>query len=99
MQEESDGWRPFRPTMHVGSPAVWSAMGALSNFSDRGDEGDLSWTNEALPLEVRRELLDKALEDFKAAKAAGGDSRRQKAATPDRPGAGPIPSKTDKPNA
>ena len=35
------------------------------------DPGDLSWTNEELPLEVRRALLDKALEDFKAAKAAG----------------------------
>jgi cation transport regulator ChaB len=35
------------------------------------DPGDLSWTNEELPLEVRRALLDKALEDFKAAKALG----------------------------
>jgi hypothetical protein len=35
------------------------------------DEGDLSWTNEELPLEVRRALLDQALEDFKAARAAG----------------------------
>lgn len=34
------------------------------------EEGELSWTNEALPLEVRRALLDKALEDLRRAKAA-----------------------------
>jgi hypothetical protein len=69
----------------TGSPAVCWAMGGLGKFTGRGDEGDLSWTNEELPLDVRRELLDKALEDFRAAKAAGS-GRRLKAATPDRPG-------------
>ncbi|HXD40445.1 MAG TPA: hypothetical protein VN649_07775 [Ramlibacter sp.] len=33
------------------------------------DDNDLSWTNEELPLEVRRALLDKALEDMKAERA------------------------------
>jgi hypothetical protein len=60
------------------------------------DAGDLSWTNEELPLEVRRALLDKALEDLKAARArakvpAGSDragktgSERGPATVKDKP--------------
>lgn len=76
-------------------------MGGFGNVSGRGDKGDLSWTNEELPLEVRRALLDKALEEFRTAKAAGS-GRRVKAGTPDRPGqagAGAASSSAkDKPN-
>ena len=50
------------------SPAVSFVMTGIGSGRD---PGELSWTNEELPLEVRRALLDKALEDFKAAKAAG----------------------------
>ena len=60
-------------------------MGAFGNVNGRGDEGDLSWTNEELPLEVRRALLDKALEEFRTAKAAGSGGRAT-AGKPDRPG-------------
>jgi hypothetical protein len=72
------------------------------------EDGDLSWTNEALPLEVRRALLDKALADFKASKAAGKTrselaSTRDRAATPDRAGQSgsdrDSTSKKDKPQA
>ena len=66
------------------------------------EDGDLSWTNEALPLEVRRALLDKALADFKASKAAG-KTRSELAATPDRAGQSgsdrDSTSKKDKPRA
>jgi hypothetical protein len=60
----------------------------MGRFGSGRDEGDLSWTNEVLPLEVRRALLDKALEDFRAAKAArtAGKARAQVAAVPDRAG-------------
>jgi len=66
------------------------------------DAGDLSWTNEELPLEVRRALLDKALEDFKAAKA-GGTTRAKAPAAPEHAGKtgserGPASVK-DKPKA
>ena len=44
------------------------------------DEGDLSWTNETLPLELRRALLDKALEDLRRARAS--DGQRQGIASP-----------------
>jgi hypothetical protein len=46
-------------------------MGGLGINSGRErDTGELSWTNEALPLEVRRALLDKALDDLRKARAA-----------------------------
>jgi hypothetical protein len=61
-------------------------MGAFGNkVEGRSDAGDLSWTNEELPLELRRALLDKALEDFRSARATGSGGRA-KAGTPDRPG-------------
>jgi hypothetical protein len=76
-------------------------MGEFRNASGRGSEGDLSWTNEELPLEVRRALLDKALEEFRTARAAGS-GRRVKAGTPDRPGqsgaGSDSSSRKDKPN-
>jgi hypothetical protein len=59
-------------------------MGGFGTDGGR-DEGELSWTNEALPLEVRRELLDKALEDLRKAKAAGG-TRTKIASMTERPG-------------
>ena len=43
----------------------------MTGIGSGRDPGDLSWTNEELPLEVRRALLDKALEELKAAKATG----------------------------
>jgi hypothetical protein len=49
------------------------------------DDGELSWTNETLPLELRRALLDKALDDLRRARASG--AQRQGAfPTPDRAG-------------
>lgn len=84
MQEESDGSRPPRPTPAPAARQISCAMGGFGTGSGRND-GDLSWTNEALPLEVRRALLDKALEDFRTAKAAGS-TRAGVAAMPDRPG-------------
>jgi hypothetical protein len=48
------------------------------------DPGDLSWTNEELPIEVRRALLDKALEELKAARAVGRNAAAPAAS--DRPG-------------
>lgn len=59
-------------------------MGVFGTEGSR-DEGELSWTNEALPLEVRRALLDKALEDLRKAKAAG-NTRAKVAAVAERPG-------------
>jgi hypothetical protein len=58
----------------------------MGGFSNGGrDEGELSWTNEALPLEVRRALLDKALDELRLARAAGST---RTGATPklERPG-------------
>lgn len=46
-------------------------MGGFGTQGSGREEGELSWTNEALPLEVRRALLDKVLEDLRRAKAAG----------------------------
>lgn len=74
----------------------------MGGFGSGGrDERDLSWTNEALPLEVRRALLDKALEDLRIAKAAASD-RRGGGGTPDRApsdlGRDP-PANKDKPQA
>jgi hypothetical protein len=67
------------------------------------DNGELSWTNEALPLEVRRALLDKALEDFRTARAAGGNRNSVAAAAPNRAGQSgserDSPAREDKPNA
>jgi len=75
-------------------------MGGFSNGSR--DEGDLSWTNEALPLEVRRALLDKALEDLRLARAAGS-TRAGTSPKLDRPGHSgsdrDSPVKKDKPKA
>ena len=48
-------------------------------------EGDLSWTNEALPLELRRALLDKALDDLRRARASGSH-RPSLVPTPERAG-------------
>jgi hypothetical protein len=76
----------------------------MGRFGTEGgrDAGELSWTNEALPLEVRRALLDKALEDLRKAKAADG-SRTKVAAMTERPGqAGSdrdSTSRKDKPQA
>ena len=76
-------------------------MGGFGTDSGR-DEGELSWTNEALPLEVRRALLDKALDDLRKAKAADG-IRASVAAVTDRPGRTgskrESSSKKDKPRA
>jgi hypothetical protein len=44
-------------------------MGVFGTNAGR-EHGELSWTNEALPLEVRRALLDKALDDLRKARAA-----------------------------
>ncbi len=49
------------------------------------DDGDLSWTNETLPLELRRALLDKALEDLRRARASG-TQRQGIVTTPERAG-------------
>ncbi|HXC40235.1 MAG TPA: hypothetical protein VN667_14955 [Burkholderiales bacterium] len=57
----------------------------MTGIGSGRDPGDLSWTNEELPLDVRRVLLDQALEDFKAAKAAG-TSRAKAPAVSDRAG-------------
>ncbi|HWP11308.1 MAG TPA: hypothetical protein VNN06_05770 [Ramlibacter sp.] len=101
MQEESDGLRPFRPTAADAARQLSCAMGGIGDGSGRFDEGDLSWTNEALPLEVRRALLDKALDEFRSAKAAG--KTRASADTPNRKAqtrAGPdSTSRKDKPQA
>jgi hypothetical protein len=67
------------------------------NASSHGD-GDLSWTNEALPLEVRRALLDKALEDLRIARAAGSPRNATSSERPGLGGRGPAPG-TDKPQA
>jgi len=66
------------------------------------DDGDLSWTNETLPLELRRALLDKALDDLRRARASG--TQRQgtvpKPERAGRTGAGREPKpKKDKPQA
>jgi hypothetical protein len=74
----------------------------MGEFGTRGrEEGDLSWTNEALPLALRRALLDKALEDFKAARAAAS-TRAGVPAKSDRAGrsgSGSDSRKKDKPQA
>jgi hypothetical protein len=74
----------------------------MTGLGSGRDPGDLSWTNEELPLEVRRALLDKALQDLKAAKAVG-NARETLPAAVDRPGkTGPErdpASVNDKPNA
>ena len=75
----------------------------MGGFSNSGrDEGTLSWTNEALPLEVRRALLDKALDDLRLARAAGS-TRTGASPKLDRPGHsgadGDSPVKKDKPQA
>jgi hypothetical protein len=76
-------------------------MGGFGTDSGR-DEDELSWTNEALPLEVRRALLDKALDDLRKAKAADG-ARASVAVMTDRPGQTgskrESSSKKDKPRA
>lgn len=77
----------------------------MGGFSNGGrDEGDLSWTNEALPLEVRRALLDKALEDLRIARAAGSTraGAAPKLERPGRSGSGrdsASKKKKDKPQA
>jgi hypothetical protein len=48
----------------------------MSGIGVGHDEGDFSWTNEELPLEVRRALLDQALQDLRAARAV--DNARAK---------------------
>jgi hypothetical protein len=45
----------------------------MTGIGSGRDTGDLSWTNEELPLEVRRALLDQALQDLKAARAVGNN--------------------------
>jgi hypothetical protein len=76
-------------------------MGGFGKDSGR-EEGDLSWTNEALPLEIRRALLDQALEELRKARAAGGP-RPGVVASLDRPGQSgserASPGKKDKPKA
>lgn len=59
-------------------------MGGTGNNGGR-DDGDLSWTNETLPLELRRALLDKALEDLRRARASG-TQRQGVASKPERAG-------------
>lgn len=82
-------------------------MGGFGTTGGR-DEDDLSWTNELLPIEVRRALLDKALEELRLSKAAASTSQavvkpRQGAGTPERPGKSgqgrQPPSTRDKPSA
>jgi hypothetical protein len=73
-------------------------MGGFSK--GRRDQGELSWTNEALPLEVRRALLDKALEDLRLARAAGSTRGGAKLDRPGHTGAdADSPVKKDKPQA
>lgn len=76
-------------------------MGGFGTDGGR-DESDLSWTNELLPIEVRRALLDKALEDLRLARAAAS-GRQRSAKTPDRPGQSGVgrdfPARKDKPEA
>ncbi|MCM2254022.1 MAG: hypothetical protein NDJ19_16790, partial [Ramlibacter sp.] len=71
MKEESDGPRLRRPTFGAPARQLCCAMGGFGTPGCGREEGELSWTNEALPLEVRRALLDKALDDLRRAKAAG----------------------------
>lgn len=100
MQDHSDGPCPRGPTALSAQDWVSWGMGGFGNGGR--DEGDLSWTNEALPLEVRRALLDKALEDLRIARAAGS-IRANKGGKVDRPGRSgadrDLPSKKDKPQA
>ena len=88
----------LRPPIQPGSYPV--RMGGIGDRSGRFDEGDLSWTNEALPLELRRALLDKALDEFRSAKAAG---KTRASDTPNRTAqtrAGPDSKRTkEKPQA
>ncbi len=55
----------------------------MSGSGDGRDDGELSWTNETLPLEFRRALLDKALDDLRRARASGSQGA---IATPERAG-------------
>jgi hypothetical protein len=97
VQDHSDDSRPLRPTPLSAAIRLSWGMGGFSNGGR--DEGDLSWTNEALPLEVRRALLDKALQDLRLARAAAGSA----APKLDRPGHGGSDRdsaiKKDKPQA
>ena len=75
-------------------------MGGIGDGNGRFDEGDLSWTNEALPLELRRALLDKALDEFRSAKAAGKTRARDTPSRTAQTRAGPDSIKSkDKPRA
>ncbi|MDB5946291.1 MAG: hypothetical protein JWQ33_1317 [Ramlibacter sp.] len=64
--------------------AAYSAAMGTKNTGTWPADNEASWMDETLPLELRRELLDHALDRIKAGKRGGGHPSNQD--QPDHPG-------------